>query len=66
MPDPETLRDSTQIQLSMDAFEEVRSTVTEEFTVTVVENAGVARLIASPVEIRRINQFLARNGISVG
>jgi hypothetical protein len=63
MPDASTLRDSTQITLPARALEEVP--VETEFTVTVIEQAGQARIIGSPVEIKRVSDFLARHGVSL-
>ncbi|PSP37230.1 hypothetical protein BRD20_10370 [Halobacteriales archaeon SW_8_65_20] len=65
MTDPETLRDSTQIRLPWEQFDPVRETVESNFTVTVVDADGVARIIGSPVEIKHVNAFLTRNGIDI-
>jgi hypothetical protein len=65
MPDPERFRDSTQIRLSWDVFEGVRDDVEADFTVTVVDEGCRARIIGSPVEIKRVSEFLTRHGISV-
>lgn len=65
MPDPSHLRDSTQIILSQEVFEEVRDEIESEFTVTAVNAEGDVRLIGSPVEIKRVNEFLARHGITI-
>jgi hypothetical protein len=65
MPDPSKLRDSTQIVVPCDALDDVRSELEEEFTVTVFPDGGTCLIIGSPVEIKAVNQFLARRGVSV-
>ena len=66
MPDPARLRDSTQIVLPCAALEDVRERLETEFTVTIYSEEGdTCRIIASPVEIKRVAEFLTRHGISV-
>ncbi|MFC7204207.1 hypothetical protein ACFQJC_11835 [Haloferax namakaokahaiae] len=66
MPDPAMLRDSTQIVLPCDMLDEILDDLEEEFVVTVFPSGdGTCRIIGSPVEIRAVNDFLARHGISV-
>lgn len=66
MPDPSTLRDSTQIVLPRDTLAEYETQLDEQFTVTIFpEDDDYCRIIASPVEIKAVNDFLARNGVSV-
>lgn len=66
MPDPETLRDSTQIVLPRSVLEPVRDELEAEFLVTVfVQSDETCRIIGSPVEIRAVNDFLARHGVSL-
>ena len=65
MPDPSSLRDSTQIVLPRCALDGLRDGVCERFTVTVVEGDDYDRIIGSPVEIKAASDFLARNGVAV-
>lgn len=66
MPDPAMLRDSTQIVLPCEMLDSVREELESEFVVTVFPfGDGMCRIIGSPVEIRAVNDFLARHGISV-
>lgn len=65
MPDPSSLRDSTQIVLPHRSFDGVQERLREQFTVTVVEHDGHYRIIGSPVEIKAVSNFLARNGVPV-
>jgi hypothetical protein len=65
MSEAARLRDSTQILLGHDVLTGLRDEVEEQFTVTVrTEDDGV-RIIGSPVEIKRVSDFLTRNGITV-
>lgn len=65
MSDVARLRDSTQILLPSDALAGLRTDVEERFTVTVrCEQSGV-RIIGSPVEIKAVSDFLARNGVTI-
>jgi hypothetical protein len=65
MPDPATLRDSTQIVLPVEALEDIRAVLEAEFMVTVFVKDGTARIIGSPVVIKEVNQFLVRHGVSL-
>ncbi|PAU84274.1 hypothetical protein CK500_07545 [Halorubrum salipaludis] len=65
MPDPSSLRDSTQIVLPRRALDGLRDGVRERFTVTVVEGDDHYRIIGSPVEIKAASDYLARNGVAV-
>ncbi|MCO8266723.1 hypothetical protein NKF06_09010 [Haloferax sp. AB510] len=66
MPDPRTLRDSTQIVLPCDLLESVRDDLEAEFIVSVHrKDGGTCRIIGSPVEIRAVSDFLTRQGISL-
>ena len=65
MSDVARLRDSTQILLPSDALAGLRTDIEEEFTVTVRYEGGSVRIIGSPVEIKSVNDFLARNGVTV-
>ncbi|PSP27131.1 hypothetical protein BRC65_07600 [Halobacteriales archaeon QH_2_65_14] len=65
MNDVARLRDSTQILLPSGALAGLREDVEEEFTVTVRREESGVRIIGSPVEIKGVSNFLARNGITV-
>ncbi|MFC6787098.1 hypothetical protein ACFQFH_14790 [Halobaculum halobium] len=65
MPDPSTLRDSTQIVLPRRELDGIRSSLESEFTVSVFTNGEECRIIGSPVEIKAVSDFLARQGISI-
>ena len=66
MPDPSTLRDSTQIVLPAEALEGVREELEAEFTLTLVSmDEGYVRIIGSPVEIKDASDFLSRHGVSL-
>jgi len=65
MPDPSSLRDSTQIVLPRHALNGLRDRLRERFTVTVVESDECSRIIGSPVEIKAASDFLARHGVAV-
>jgi len=65
MPDPSSLRDSTQIVLLRHALNGLRDRLRERFTVTVVESDECSRIIGSPVEIKAASDFLARHGVAV-
>ena len=65
MPDVATLRDSTQIELPERTLREAELCLESEFVVTVFHEGDVTRVIGSPVEIKRVSDFLARNGVSV-
>ncbi|KAB1192041.1 hypothetical protein GJR96_00725 [Haloferax sp. MBLA0076] len=66
MPSPGTLRDSTQIVLPYDLLDDVREEIESEFVVSIHENTPeTCRIIGSPVEIRKVGDYLARQGISL-
>ena len=65
MPDPSRLRDSTQIVLPCEELDGLRSTLDAEFTVSVADDDGWCRIIGSPVEIKRVSEFLARRGVTL-
>ncbi|MEF8791903.1 MAG: hypothetical protein V5A61_17370 [Haloarculaceae archaeon] len=65
MTDPSSLRDSTQIVLDHGVLDGVREEIEAEFTVTVHEAERTVRIIGSPVEIKAVTRFLARNGVSL-
>ncbi len=65
MNDVARLRDSTQILLPSEALSGLRGDVEERFTVTVRSEDGRVRIIGSPVEIKDVSYFLARNGVHV-
>lgn len=64
MPDPSTLRDSTQIILPQESLGGLEAQLVDEFTVTIFdENETYCRIIGSPLEIKEASQFLARHGV---
>lgn len=65
MTDVARLRDSTQILLPSGSLSGLREKLQEQFTVTVRSEDGQVRIIGSPVEIKSVSDFLARNGITV-
>ena len=65
MPDPSRLRDSTQIVLPCDALDGMEETIEQQFTVTVFQNSEQCRIIGSPVEIKAVGEYLARQGYSL-
>ncbi len=66
MPDPATLRDSTQILVRASTLAGLEERLTDECTVTVVHREdGYCRIIGSPVEIKRAGALLARNGVTI-
>ncbi|GAB3318998.1 hypothetical protein EI982_07455 [Haloplanus rallus] len=66
MPDPERLRDSTQIVLPCEELSGLRETLESEFAVTVfATDDAVCRIVGSPVEIKAVGRFLARHGINL-
>ncbi len=65
MPDPSSLRDSTQIVLPRADLEDLRDDITDRFVVTIFETDERCRIIGSPVEIKHVNRFLTRNGVTV-
>ncbi|GAB6861596.1 hypothetical protein ACFR97_05035 [Haloplanus litoreus] len=66
MPDPERLRDSTQIVLPREDLSGLREDLEADFAVTVFTmDDTTCRIIGSPVEIKAVAQFLARHGINL-
>jgi len=65
MADASRLRDSTEIRLPAKTLLALDASLDSKFDVTVFETAGSARIIGSPVEIKRVTEFLARHGIYV-
>jgi hypothetical protein len=71
MPDPARLRDSTQIVLPCELLDGMREELQSEFTITIYTDDDADReeelcqIIASPVEIRHVADYLTRHGISV-
>jgi hypothetical protein len=65
MPDPGTLRDSTEIVLPPAAVDEIRDDLEREFTVTVYCEDADCRIIGSPVVIKEVGNWLARQGIAI-
>jgi hypothetical protein len=65
MTSPARLRDSTQIVLSPGAIEDVRAELEARFTLTLHETEECVRIIASPLVIKDVSDFLALRGVSV-
>jgi len=65
MTDVARLRDSTQILLPDGALGDIRDDIEERFMVTVRREERRVRIIGSPVEIKSVSDFLARNGVTV-
>jgi len=65
MTDVARLRDSTQILLPSDGLGGIVGELEERFTVTVRREDRRVRIIGSPVEIKSVSDFLARNGVTV-
>ncbi len=65
MPDPSSLRDSTQIIVPRRALDGLTGSLCDRFTLTVVETDDHYRLIGSPVEIKAASNYLTRNGVAV-
>jgi hypothetical protein len=65
MTDAARLRDSTQIRLPPDRLDGIREELEERFVVTVRREDCRVRIIGSPVEIKGVSDFLARNGVTV-
>jgi len=65
MTDPSTFRDSTQIVLPESTLEDLDADLESEFVVSVFqpEDADVVRIIGSPVVIKEVSDFLARQGV---
>ncbi len=66
MPDPTRLRDSTQIVLPRSALEGLGDQLETEFPVTLFpDEQRRVRIIGSPVVIKDVTEFLARNGVAL-
>ncbi|MFB6105299.1 MAG: hypothetical protein ABEJ57_09530 [Halobacteriaceae archaeon] len=65
MGDVERLRDSTQILVGEDVLDAVDVDLEEEFAVTVTEREDHVHIVGSPVVIKDVSAFLARNGITL-
>lgn len=65
MPDPSRLRDSTQIVVQPTALDGIRGDIESRFAVTVFDEHESVRIIGSPTEIKDVNTYLARHGVSV-
>lgn len=65
MSGPSSFRDSTQIVLPWERLEGHRCDIESEFTVTIREEGNTARIIGSPIVIKRVTGYLARRGISL-
>jgi hypothetical protein len=65
MTDVARLRDSTQILLPQQALSGLRADLEDQFVVTVRHEESQVRIIGSPTEIKSVNDFLARNGVTV-
>ena len=66
MPKPARLRDSTQIVLPSRSVQGLMEDIEEEFTLTIIpESDDQLRMIGSPAEIKRVNQFLTRHGVQI-
>jgi hypothetical protein len=63
MADASIFRDSTQILLPRASLDEVRDDLEARVTVTVIDD-DPARIIGSPIEMRSVNEFLVRRGVS--
>jgi len=66
MPDPEQLRDSTQIVLPCEELSGLQGDLESDFAVTVfATDDATCRIVGSPVEIKAVARFLARHGINL-
>lgn len=66
MPNPNRLRDSTQIELPCRSLEGIQDDLEAEHTVTVVQPEGQqCRIIGSPIEIKAASNFLSRHGVTL-
>lgn len=65
MADPTRLRDSTEIALPSESLDGIREDLESEFSITVSEEGAIARIIGSPVAIKRVNGYLARCGVAL-
>jgi hypothetical protein len=65
MSDVARLRDSTQILLPSGTLDGLQEALEEQFTVTVHRDDHQVKIVGSPVEIKMVSDFLARNGVTV-
>lgn len=65
MPDPSTLRDSTEIILPCDSIDGLDTDLEREFAVSVFSEEAGCRIVGSPVEIKAASDFLARHGVTL-
>lgn len=65
MPDPSRLRDSTQIVLPCSTLDGMVENIERRFAVTVFQESDNCRIIGSPVEIKAVGEYLARQGVTV-
>lgn len=65
MPNPSTLRDSTQIVLPEGAVDGLEMQLDDEFVLTILDEDDYVRIVGSPVEIKAASEFLARHGVSL-
>lgn len=65
MGDVERLRDSTQILVAEDVLDAIDVDLEEEFEVTVTHREEYVHIVGSPVVIKDVGAFLARNGITL-
>ncbi|WP_135826624.1 VNG_1110C family protein [Halorussus ruber] len=71
MSEPVALRETTQLVLPLDLFEEFRDELNGRFTLTFFEvgddaDGEFVRVIGSPVEIRDASEFLSSRGVRLG
>lgn len=59
------LRDSTQILLPTGTLAAIEADIEDEFMVSVRDEESHVRIIGSPVVIKSVCDFLARNGVAV-
>jgi hypothetical protein len=66
MPDPERLRNSTEIVVPCVSLSGIRGDLESDFAVTVFRtDEATCRIVGSPVEIKAVGCFLARHGVNV-
>lgn len=65
MSGPTRFLDSTQIVLPASTLENVREEIESRFTVSIEARDQAARIIGSPCEIKDVNAYLVRNGVSL-
>lgn len=63
--DPARLRDSTRIVLPSESLDGICEDLEAQFTVTVIPEDAECRIIGSPTEIKAVNDFLTRHGVSL-